>query len=78
MVGAALGRRLTARQITDQEVEASLRAAGMSAAQVDGIVGMSRGLRDGFVPENPRDATTSTPTTLGAWTYEHLRPLVRS
>lgn len=78
IVGAAVGRRLTVRQITDEAVADQLRGAGMSEAQVEAIVGMSRGLREGFVPDNGRDLTTTTPTTLGAWAYEHLRPLVRT
>ncbi len=75
IVGAAVGRKLTARQISDDEVAGQLRAVGMTVAQVEGIIGMSRGLRDGFVPENPRDLTTTTPTSLASWAYEHLRPL---
>ena len=34
---------------------------------------MSTGMRDGFVPEQERTLLTTTPTTLRAWAYEHLR-----
>jgi hypothetical protein len=46
----------------------------MTPAQVEGVVGMSRGLRDGFVPEDPRTVLTTAPTTLASWVHEHLRP----
>ncbi len=39
---------------------------------------MSTVMRDGFVPEQTRNATTTTPTTLAAWSYEVLRPLLTS
>jgi hypothetical protein len=45
----------------------------MSARQTEAIVPMSIGLRDIFVPEQSRDATTTTtPTTLTALYYDVL------
>ena len=44
--------------------------------QVEAIVGMSTGLRDGFVPEQPRSVLTTTPSTLAGWAHAHLRPLL--
>jgi uncharacterized protein YbjT (DUF2867 family) len=76
IAGAALGRPLTARQVPEGEAAAALRAAGLTAAQVEGVLGMSRGMRD-LVPENPRELVTTTPTTLGAWAYAVLRPALR-
>jgi len=38
---------------------------------------MSTGMRDGFVPEQARDATSTTPTTPAAWSYDVLRPALR-
>ncbi len=43
-------------------------------ALVEAVLGMSTGMRDGFTPEQPRDATTTTPTTVAAWVLEALRP----
>ncbi|MGX5357797.1 NAD(P)H-binding protein [Kocuria sp. KH4] len=57
----------------EAEVAAALRGLGLTDAQVEGVLGMSRGQR-GFVPENPRDVLTTTPTRLGAWASTVLRP----
>lgn len=74
IVSAAIGRSVTAQQVTDEDVGSSLRELGMTAAQVEGVVGMARGLRGNFTPENERDVVTTTPTTLAAWAYAVLRP----
>jgi uncharacterized protein YbjT (DUF2867 family) len=76
VLSEVLGQVVTARQAPDDSVRASLASAGMTAAQVSSIVDMSVGMRDGFVPEQPRDATTTTPTTLRSWAVEELVPLV--
>ncbi|MGQ0841795.1 hypothetical protein [Actinokineospora sp.] len=55
-------------------MRATLASVGMSAKQAEAILGMSTGLRDGFVPEQARDATSTTATTLAAWSYDVLRP----
>lgn len=39
-------------------------------------MGMSTGLREGFVPEQPRTPVTTTDTTLGAWAWAELRPVL--
>jgi NAD(P)H dehydrogenase (quinone) len=39
-------------------------------------VGMSAGLREGFVAEQPRTVVTTTPSTLEGWAAAHLRPLL--
>jgi hypothetical protein len=67
-----LGRPVRAERIGDDELRAGLAASGMAPAQAEAIVGMSIGLRDGFVPEQPRDATTTTPTTLREWAASAL------
>jgi hypothetical protein len=46
----------------------------MSDGLVEAVIGMSTGLRDDFVPEQPRTVRTTTPTTLAAWAYDVLRP----
>jgi uncharacterized protein YbjT (DUF2867 family) len=73
IVSEATGREVRAQQIPDDAMRGALRAAGLSDAAVEGIVGMSVGLRQGFEPEQERTLLTTTPTTLAAWAYEHLR-----
>jgi uncharacterized protein YbjT (DUF2867 family) len=77
VVSAATGHELRATRVGDDEMRAGMvEGAGMPEAMADAILGMSTGMRDGFVPEQPRDATSTTPTTLGAWSYDVLRPLL--
>lgn len=66
------GRVYEVRVVTDDDVRAGLSAAGLSPAAVESVVGMSVGLRSGFTPEQPRDAVTTAPTTLGAWAWERI------
>jgi uncharacterized protein YbjT (DUF2867 family) len=72
IVSAASGRPLRAEQISDDDMRAGLRAAGLGEAFVEAVLGMSIGLREGFEPEDARTILTTTPTTLDAWAYEHL------
>ena len=74
IVSATTGHQLDVQRIPDDALRQGLSGAGMNDAQVEAVVGMSTGLRDGYVPEQPRDVTTTTPTTLAAWSYEVLRP----
>lgn len=74
VVGAATGRQVRAERVADETVREQLRDVGMGEAQVECVVGMSTGLRDGFVPEQPRDAVSTTPTPLAAWAHAVLRP----
>jgi len=73
---AALGRPVRAERLTDDELRAGLRSVGLGGAQVEAIVGMSAGLREDFVPEQPRSVLTTTPSTLAGWAHAHLRPLL--
>lgn len=73
VVARATGRPLRAERVADGEMRGMLRGAGLGERQVEAVMGMSTGLRDGFVPEQPRDATTTTPTTLAAWAHDELR-----
>ncbi|BBG02118.1 MULTISPECIES: NAD(P)H-binding protein [Pseudonocardia] len=68
------GHPVVAGHIPDADFRAALAAAGLGAPEVDAIAGMSAGLTGGFVPEQSRDATSTTPTTLRSWAAEHLRP----
>ncbi|WP_370619342.1 NAD(P)H-binding protein [Mumia qirimensis] len=68
------GHPVAAQQIGDDELAAALTSVGIPEGAARGVVGMSAGLRDGYVPEQTRDALTTTPTTLAAWAYDELRP----
>lgn len=76
IVAEATGRPLRAEQIPDGEMRRILSDSGMGDGLVDAVMGMSTGLRDGFVPEQPRNVSTTTPTTLASWAYDVLRPLI--
>lgn len=76
IVAAAIGRPVRAEQIADEQMRTLLRGAGLGDGAVEATMGMSTGLRDGFVPEQPRTVESSTPTTLESWAYDVLRPLV--
>lgn len=73
-LSTATGVSIRAQQITDDEQRAALRAAGMSEVAVEGILGMSLGLREGFIPEQPRSALTTTAGSLAGWAITYLRP----
>lgn len=76
IVGHAIGREIRATRISDEEAAASLREVGLGELRIDRILGMSRGFRGDFHPENPRSLATTTPTTLAQWAYDVLRPAV--
>ncbi|MFG2097552.1 NAD(P)H-binding protein [Streptomyces sp. NPDC048612] len=73
---AATGRRIGVEQITDDAMRTRLQQAGLPNGLVEAVLGMSTGLRENFVPEQPRTLRTTTPTTLAAWAYDHLRPRI--
>jgi uncharacterized protein YbjT (DUF2867 family) len=74
IVSAATGRPLRAERIDDDAMRGTLRQAGMTDGLIEAVIGMSTGLRDGFVPEQPRTVRSTTPTTLASWAYDVLRP----
>jgi uncharacterized protein YbjT (DUF2867 family) len=76
IVAAATGRPVDLRVVTDDELRAGLRSAGLTEAAVEGVVGMTAGTRDDFTPEQPRSVLTTTPTSLEAWAAATLRPLL--
>ncbi|MEV0262733.1 NAD(P)H-binding protein [Streptomyces sp. NPDC050617] len=76
ILSAAVGRRIGVERITDDAMRAQLRQVGMSDRLVEAVLGMSTGLREDFVPEQPRTVRTTTPTTLAAWAYDTLRPQI--
>jgi uncharacterized protein YbjT (DUF2867 family) len=75
ILAEALGRPVGYTQVSDDDMRAQLRGVGLPDAVVEGIVGMTAGTR-GLAPEQPREFVTTTPTTLGAWAFAQLRPLV--
>ncbi|MCA2213233.1 NAD(P)H-binding protein [Jidongwangia harbinensis] len=77
VVAAATGRPIDLRVVSDADLRAGLVAAGLSEAAADAMVGMTVGLRDGYVPEQLRSPASATPTTLESWAYAVLRPLLR-
>jgi len=64
---------IEAQQITDDGERAALRKAGISEVAVEGIIGMSVGKRDGFIPEQQRSVLT-TSSSLAGWAITHLQP----
>ncbi|ASU80595.1 NmrA family transcriptional regulator [Actinopolyspora erythraea] len=74
VLGEVLGHTVVPERISDDRLRASLSAAGLSDRRIEGIVGMSAGMRENFTPEQKRDLVTTTPTTLGAWAFANLRP----
>ncbi|MFJ9417173.1 NAD(P)H-binding protein [Streptomyces sp. NPDC101227] len=70
---AATGRQIGVERITDDAMRTRLHQAGMTDGLVEAVLGMSTGLRENFVPEQRRTVRTTTPTTLAAWAYDHLR-----
>ncbi|MFX4293213.1 hypothetical protein [Streptomyces bohaiensis] len=40
----------------------------------EALLGVSTGLRGGFVPERPRSLVSTKPTTLRAWARQELAP----
>jgi uncharacterized protein YbjT (DUF2867 family) len=72
------GAPVTVNETDEGSMRAALTGFGMSAERVDALVKMSTGLSDGFVPEQPRDVVSSTPTTLASWCYDVLRPALSS
>ncbi|KQZ09618.1 NmrA family transcriptional regulator [Agromyces sp. Root1464] len=73
VVSEATGRPLRVERIPDDAMRDGMLGAGMPDTLVDALMGMSTGLRDGFVAEQPRTVQSTTPTTLASWAYDVLR-----
>ncbi|WP_120494871.1 NAD(P)H-binding protein [Microbacterium phyllosphaerae] len=67
-----LRRDVAVERIADDEMRQGLLDAGMPEAMADAVLGMSTGLRDGFVPEQKRTVVTTTLTGLRGWVREEL------
>ncbi|MET9248514.1 NAD(P)H-binding protein [Nonomuraea sp. NPDC003709] len=72
ILSTELGRPITVEQISDQAMYDQYLEAGMPPGLAEAVLGMSTGLRDGFVPEQDRTAATTTPTTLSSWVHDEL------
>lgn len=76
IVAESTGRPLDVEHIPADAMRNALEGYGMSGARIDSIIGMSTGFLDGFEPEQKRTVRSTTPTTLAAWAYDELRPLL--
>ena len=72
VLSQVLRRPVRAEKIDDDQVRSELAGFGMSPRQIEGIVGMSAGMRDDLLPENKRSVVTTTPTSLDAWAMANL------
>lgn len=71
-----LGREIRVEHIGDVQMREQYLQAGMPPAMAEAILGMSIGLREGFVPEQNRTLLTTTPTNLRGWIREDLTPVL--
>lgn len=69
------GIPVRAERVPDEAMRERLLKAGLPPGHVEGVLGMSTGLREDFVPEQPRTPITTTPTTLESWIREELPPV---
>ncbi len=67
-----LGREIVVERVSDASMREGLRAAGMPDAMADAVLGMSTGMREGFVPEQKRTVATTTETGLRGWVREEV------
>jgi uncharacterized protein YbjT (DUF2867 family) len=78
IISEVTGHRVRAETISQDTLRRLLRSAGLGDKQVEGIAGMSAVTRADFTAEDKRSILTTTPTTLAAWAYVHLRPALAS
>jgi uncharacterized protein YbjT (DUF2867 family) len=78
IISEVTGYRVRAETISKDTLRSLLRSAGLGDKQVEGIAGMSAVTRKEFIAEDRRSILTTTPTTLAAWAYAHLRPALVS
>jgi uncharacterized protein YbjT (DUF2867 family) len=72
IVSEGLGRTVTVERVPDDDMRSLLSSSGMGDGLVEAVMGMSTGLRENFVPEQPRTVRTTTPTTLAEWVRAEL------
>jgi len=76
VLSSTLSRPIQVERVRDEAMRGDLRASGLTEQRVAAIIGMSTGIRDDFIPEQRRDVTTTTPTTLRAWAIQLHRSSV--
>lgn len=69
-----VGREVRVERISDEQMREQYLQVGMPSAMADAVLGMSIGLRDGFVPEQDRSMVTTTSAQLRSWIREELIP----
>ena len=74
ILSEATGHPIAYQEVPDSTFHDGLLKAGMPPKMADEYLQMYVGLRDGYTPEDRRSFVTTTPTTLGSWAYETLRP----
>ncbi|MFJ6537745.1 NAD(P)H-binding protein [Paenarthrobacter sp. NPDC091711] len=77
IISEAVGKPLEVERIPEEEMRGTLAGFGMSAEQIDSLVGMSTGFLGGFTPEQERSVHSTTPTTLAEWAYTELKPMLQ-
>ncbi len=78
IISEVTGHGIRAETISQDTLRRSLRSSGLGDKQIEGIAGMSAVTREDFIAEDKRSILTTTPTTLSAWAYVHLRPALVS
>lgn len=73
ILSEVLDRPVQAQQVSDDDVRAQLTEIGLAPAQIDALVDMTAGIRDGYEPDLARSVLTTTPTTLRSWAAQNLR-----
>lgn len=74
VVGKAIGRELTYRQVEPREYGEMLRGFGLSDAWAAGLVEMAIAQNAGFYDSDLDAARAAAPTTLATWTEQVLKP----
>jgi uncharacterized protein YbjT (DUF2867 family) len=76
IVSGAVGSKIEAVRITDHEQRQALVGAGLPGPVVEALVELSRSIAGIKESHLGRGYVSTTPTTLGAWSYANLRPLL--
>ena len=77
IVSEAIGRRVAAVEVTEEQAKQGMVGAGMPNAFADLLLEMYAGLASGRMQRTqPRSAATSTPTTLLTFARQVLKPAV--
>jgi uncharacterized protein YbjT (DUF2867 family) len=78
IISEVTGHQVRAETISPETLRGLLRSAGLGDKQVEDVAGMSMVTRDEFIAADRRSIFTTTPTSLAAWAWAHLRPALAS